>query len=162
MGWMGKDPKISQKNSSMVTFSVGYQSTKKDVIGRYEQNFINCVCFDKTAQNALLYLKKGDKVFIDGNLNNQQYVDKNGDTRISTTLLVGMFRVLDSKAERESKAGCNFANSDNGVYGGNSVDSVNAINGVNSVTGINDGSTISGCDKASREEIDDLDDEIPF
>lgn len=115
-----------------------------------EQNFINCVCFDKTAQNALLYLKKGDKVFIDGNLNNQQYVDKNGDTRISTTLLVGMFRVLDSKAERESKAGQNFANSDNGVYGGNGV------------TSINDGSTISGRDKASREEIDDLDDEIPF
>lgn len=34
VGWMGRNPEISQKNSSMVTFSVGYKSTKKDAIGR--------------------------------------------------------------------------------------------------------------------------------
>ena len=114
IGWVGKDPEISQSNSNVVTFSVGYQSTKKGADGKYEQNFINCVCFDKTAQNALLYLKKGDKVYVEGNLNIQQYVDKQNYIRNSTSLLVGMFRVLNSKIERETKARQNFDNSSNG------------------------------------------------
>lgn len=122
-GYLGRKVDTLPTNANVVTFDISYQSTKKGADGRYEWNFIECVAFDKTAQNALSYLKKGDKVFVEGNLNIQQYVDKQGFTRNSTTLLVGMFRILDSKEARESKA---------------------------------------GRDKASREEIDDLDDEIPF
>lgn len=159
IGYVTKKVDTLPTNSNVVTFDINYQSTKKGADGRYEWNFIECVAFDKTAQNALSYLKKGDKVFVEGNLNIQQYVDKQGFTRNSTTLLVGMFRVLDSK---DSKAGQNSANSSNGVNSANGVNGGNATNGGYSVTNINDDNTISGRDKASREEIDDLDDEIPF
>lgn len=147
IGYLSKKVDTLPTNSNVVTFDINYQGTKKGADGRYEWNFIECVAFDKMAQNALSYLKKGDKVYVEGNLNIQQYVDKQGFTRNSTTLLVGMFRVLDSKEVRDSKAG---------------QDSANSSNGVNSGYSINDSSTISGRDKASREEIDDLDDEIPF
>lgn len=102
IGWVG-NISVSQKNISIVTCSVGYQSTKKGADGKYEQNFINCVCFDNVANNVLLYLKKGDKVYMEGNLNIQQYVDKQGYTRNSTSLLVGMFRIIESKMDREMK-----------------------------------------------------------
>lgn len=155
-GYLGRKVDTLPTNSNVVTFDISYQSTKKGADGRYEWNFIECVAFDKTAQNALSYLKKGDKVFVEGNLNIQQYVDKQGFTRNSTTLLVGMFRILDSKEARESKAGRDSANSSNGVNGVNSINGGNATNGGYSVTNINDDSTISG------REIDELDDEIPF
>lgn len=159
IGYLSKKVDTLPTNSNVVTFDINYQGTKKGADGRYEWNFIECMAFDKMAQNALSYLKKGDKVYVEGNLNIQQYVDKQGFTRNSTTLLVGMFRILDSKEARESKAGRDSANSSNGV---NSINGGNATNGGYSVTNINDGSTISGRDKASREEIDELDDEIPF
>lgn len=150
IGYVTKKVDTLPTNANVVTFDISYQSTKKGSDGRYDWNFIECMAFDRTAQNALSYLKQGDKVFVEGILNIQQYVDKQGFTRNSTTLLVGMFRILDSKEARESKAGRDSANSSNGVNGGYSV------------TNINDSSTISGRDKASNEEIDELDDEIPF
>lgn len=153
IGWMGKDPEISQKNSRVANFSVGYQSSKKGADGKYEQNFINCTCFDKTAQNALSYLKKGDKVYIEGNLNIQQYTDKNGISKNATTLLVGIFKILEAKAEKEQK-------SINGDNGGNAINSGNSVNAINGDYG---GNAISERDKALREEIDNCDDdEIPF
>lgn len=157
IGYVTKKVDTLPTNANVVTFDISYQSTKKGSDGRYEWNFIECVAFDKTAQNALSYLKKGDRVFVEGNLNIQQYVDKQGFTRNSTTLLVGMFRILDSKESRESKAGRDSANSSNSANSANSVNCVNATNGGYSVTNINDSSTISGRDKVSREEIDDLD-----
>lgn len=167
-GYLATNADILPTNSNVVTFNISYQGTKKGADGRYEWNFIECVAFNQTAQNALSYLKKGDKVFVEGNLNIQQYVDKQGFTRNSTQLLVGMFRLLDSKADKEEREkrktanSSNSANGSNGVYSGNSVNGANAMNGGYSVTNINDGSTISGRDKASRESIDDFDDEIPF
>lgn len=165
IGYVTKKVDTLPTNSNVVTFDINYQSTKKGSDGRYDWNFIECMAFDRTAQNALSYLKQGDKVYVEGNLNIQQYVDKQGFTRNTTKLLVGMFRILDSKEEKETKAGRDSANSSNGVNGGNSANSINggnATNGGYSVTNINDSSTISGRDKVSREEIDDLDDEIPF
>ena len=104
VGYVAKDCEIQPKNENYVRFSIAYTSTHKGEDGSYQSQFINCACFDRTAKNALNYLKKGDLVYCDGNLDIAQYTDKNGNTKTATTLLVGMFRILSSKADRENRA----------------------------------------------------------
>lgn len=104
IGYVALDCEVSPKNENCVRFRVAYSSTHKGADGSYQSQFINCVCFDKTAKNALNYLKKGDLVFCDGNIDIAKFTDKNGNAKTATTLLVGMFRILSSKADRENKA----------------------------------------------------------
>lgn len=104
VGYVARDCEISPKNENCVRFSIAYTSTHKGEDGSYQSQFINCACFDRTAKNALNYLKKGDLVYCDGNLDIAQYTDKNGNTKTATTLLVGMFRILSNKADRENRA----------------------------------------------------------
>lgn len=75
-------------------FSVAHNSTQKGEDGKYETQFVECVCFGNNANNLTQYAGKGDLLYIEGNLQISEYVDKNGYTRKSTSILVGMFRVL--------------------------------------------------------------------
>lgn len=75
-------------------FSVAHNSTQKGDDGKYETQFVECVCFGKNADNLTQYAGKGDLLYIEGNLQISEYVDRNNNARKSTSILVGMFRIL--------------------------------------------------------------------
>lgn len=104
VGYVARDCEVSPKNENCVRFSIAYTSTHKGEDGALKSQFINCSCFGKVGQNALNYLKKGDLVYCEGNLDISQYTNKDGNAKTATTLLVGMFRILSSKADRENRA----------------------------------------------------------
>lgn len=83
-GRLTKDAEIRKgdtKNGSytIASFSIAVDRRfKRD--GEPTADFFNCVAFGKTAEVIEKYVTKGTKLIINGNLQNNKYTNKNGDT----------------------------------------------------------------------------------
>lgn len=75
--------------------------------GHKEADFINCVCFNKTAQFAEKYLRKGIKIIISGRIQTGSYKDKEGRTVYTTDVVVEEHEFCESKGT-EQKPGTEF------------------------------------------------------
>lgn len=65
--------------------------------GHKEADFINCVCFNKTAQFAEKYVRKGMKIMITGRIQTGSYKDKEGRTVYTTDVVVEEHEFCESK-----------------------------------------------------------------
>lgn len=73
--------KVSESGSEYCNFSLAVDRRFKDKSGEKKADFINCVCFGKTASFLNTYFKKGDGVVLEGRLESNKYVDKDGNNR---------------------------------------------------------------------------------
>lgn len=76
VGRMVADPELrySQSGKAVCKFRIAIgKFGKKD-----EANFIDCVCFDKIAENVANYMSKGREVSVNGTLENQKSYEKEG------------------------------------------------------------------------------------
>ncbi|MBR1507618.1 MAG: single-stranded DNA-binding protein [Eubacterium sp.] len=64
-------------------------------------DFFTCVSFGKTAEVIGKYLKKGSRIMINGNLDNNKYTDKNGQKVYQTRIIVEEIEFADSKKEKD-------------------------------------------------------------
>ena len=64
-------------------------------------DFFTCVSFGKTAEVIGKYLKKGSRIMINGNLDNNNYTDKNGQKVYQTRIIVEEIEFADSKKEKD-------------------------------------------------------------
>ncbi len=62
----------------------------------------NIVVRNKAAEICEKYLKKGDKVYIEGRIKNRQWQDETGNTRYSTEVHATEFTFLTPKGEGET------------------------------------------------------------
>jgi len=63
------------------------------------------VFFNRLAEIAGEYLRKGSKVYIEGGLRTRKWQDRDGTDRYTTEIVAGELQMLDSKStERESLA----------------------------------------------------------
>jgi single-strand DNA-binding protein len=53
--------------------------------------------FDRLAEIAAEYLKKGSKVYIEGRLRTRKWTDKEGKDRYSTEIIADQMQMLDSR-----------------------------------------------------------------
>lgn len=95
IGRLSKDVEPAKAQGAMA-FSVAYDNGK-DKNGEKISCFVDCITFGKSAQNAKLYLKKGDLIYIDGNLSVTTYEGKDGIKRKGVSILVNMFRILSPR-----------------------------------------------------------------
>lgn len=97
IGRLGKDPEVrSTANFEITSFSIACQNDYQDKNGnKVEQTeWIRCVAFGKTAEILGKYLKKGQKVYIEGKFTTRKWEDKNGSTQYSTEVRVENFEFL--------------------------------------------------------------------
>ena len=73
--------KASESGSEYCNFSLAVDRRFKDKSGEKKADFVNCVCFGKTASFLNAYFKKGDGVVLEGRLESNKYVDKDGNNR---------------------------------------------------------------------------------
>nr|DAX06708.1 MAG TPA: Single strand binding protein [Caudoviricetes sp.] len=66
-------------------------------------DFINCVAFNKTAENLAKYTKKGDIIGITGSINTGSYENKKGDKVYTTDVLVNNFTFLPNPRKEEKQ-----------------------------------------------------------
>ena len=112
IGNAGKDPEISTvKGDKKVTkFGLAVNEYGKNEKGENVNNttWFNIVAWDKNAENLAKYLKKGQKVFVEGKLVVREY-EKDGVKGKSVEVVVSNFELLSSKGDSESPAATNSA-----------------------------------------------------
>lgn len=103
--------KVSESGSEYCNFSLAVDRRFKDKSGEKKADFMNCVCFGKTASFLNAYFKKGDGVVLEGRLESNKYVDKDGNNRVAWDVIcdnvefpLGKGRGADSELSGEMQA----------------------------------------------------------
>ena len=71
--------------------------------GQPTADFFNCVVFANGAEFAEKYLKKGMKIIINGELQNDNYQDKEGNMRYRESILVRSHEFCESKGANSTQ-----------------------------------------------------------
>ncbi len=105
IGRLGNEPKVKMLTSGrkMVTLSVATNETYRDSKGdmQSETTWHRLVAWDKQAQIAEQYLKKGSEVAVEGKLTNRSWSDNKGEKHYLTEVIVNSMLVLDKKNGNE-------------------------------------------------------------
>lgn len=99
IGRLTKDPEVSYANSGTTIgrFSLAVDRRFKQD-GGPTADFFNCVTFGKQADFVEKYLKKGTKIAIVGEIQNNNYTNKDGQKVYSTQIMVNQIEFAESKA----------------------------------------------------------------
>ncbi|WP_353641681.1 single-stranded DNA-binding protein [Mesorhizobium sp. WSM2239] len=159
VGNLGADPEIRRLNSGdpVVNIRVATSETWRDKNSgerKEKTEWHNVVIFnDNLAKVAEQYLKKGMKVYVEGQLQTRKWQDQSGQDRYTTEIVLQKFRgelqMLDARGGGEGgQVG----------YGGGQGRSGGSDFGQSGPTDVSRGGGSRGGGGSPR----DLDDEIPF
>jgi len=103
LGNLGKDPELRTTAGGMTVanFSLATADRAKDPSGAWvdKPEWHNLVCFDKLAETARNYVKKGSSLFVEGKITNRSWDDKeSGQKRYRTEIIVNDFTFVGSKS----------------------------------------------------------------
>ena len=162
VGNLGRDPEVrhTQAGDPIVHLSVATSESWRDRQSGERQErteWHRVVLFNENlGKIAQQYLRKGSKVYLEGQIQTRKWTDQSGQERYSTEIVLQRYRgeltMLDGRRDGE---GGGFANSGQDSYGGGSG------GGGGSGDGGSGGGSGGGGD-ISQGGGGDLDDEIPF
>ena len=128
IGNLGKDPEIkhTQQGKPVATFSLATNERYKDKDGQWQDRteWHNIVLWERLAEVAGEYLKKGGKVYIEGRIRTESWDDKQTGQKKYITKIIGSDLVLLG-GRGEGGGGGEFAGSSRGASassGGNNFD----------------------------------------
>ena len=98
IGRITKDPELKYTNNGKgnVRFTLAVPRNKD------EADFINCVAWEKTAENIAEYFKKGSQIAVQGSIRTGSY-EKDGRTIYTTDVWVYKFDFLGSSNQNNNK-----------------------------------------------------------
>lgn len=110
VGNLGNDPETKQLPSggSVTNISVATSESWKDKKSGDMQErteWHRVVFFNKLAEIAGEYLKKGSKIYCEGSLRTRKWQDSNGQDRYTTEIIGSEMQMLDSKNSNSESAG---------------------------------------------------------
>lgn len=99
IGRLTRDPELrsTPAGRNVCQFSIAVNRTFTNANGDRETDFINCVVWDKQAENLVKYQKKGNQIAVDGRIQTRNYEDKDGKRVYVTEILANNISFLDSK-----------------------------------------------------------------
>lgn len=105
VGRLTKDPELKMTENTkrevcQFTIAVNRPYTNDD--GERKADFINCVVWDKLAENLSKYQKKGNQVAVEGRIQTRNYDDKDGKKVYVTEVFVSNVTFLDSKGSNDN------------------------------------------------------------
>lgn len=104
IGRLTADPEIRIKGSTQwANFSLAVDRRFKKE-GAPTADFFNCVAFGKLAELFNQYVFKGSKIAITGEMNQDNYTDKEGNKRYSWQVVVEQMDFCESKKETAKAA----------------------------------------------------------
>lgn len=115
IGRLTRDPELRKSQSGTSVLSFNLAVNRK--FNKEETDFINCVCFNHTADFISKYLGKGSLISVEGRIQTRNYEDKKTGNRVYVTEVVAdSVQSLESRREREKN------NTDQNSYQNNNVD----------------------------------------
>lgn len=105
IGRLVKDPELKMTETSkrevcQFTIAINRPYTNED--GERKADFINCVVWDKLAENLSKYQKKGNQIAVEGRIQTRNYEDKDGKRVYVTEIIATNITFLDSKGTSDS------------------------------------------------------------
>ena len=102
IGNLGRDPEVTYTagGKAICKFSIACSETWKDKSGQKQEatEWVNIVMFDKLAEIAGEYLKKGSQVYVEGKVKTNVY-EKDGEKKYSTSFVCHEMKMLGGKQE---------------------------------------------------------------
>ena len=159
IGNLGRDPEIrsTQDGTKIANFSVATSENWRDRSTgerRERTEWHRVVIFDeKLSEVAEKYLRKGSKIYIEGQIQTRKWQDQSGQEKYTTEVVLNRFRgtltMLDSR--RDSEGGGDYGGGGGGGGGGGAPSG-----------GSGGGGGGGGSGGGPAPSGGDLDDEIPF
>ena len=124
VGNVGRDPEVRRLNSGepVASFSVATSETWRDKASgerRERTEWHNVVIFNENlAKIAEQYVKKGSKIYLEGQLQTRKYTDKNGQERQTTEVVLQRYRGELTLLDSRGGGGGSSAGGDYGAEGG--------------------------------------------
>lgn len=100
IGNLTRDPEMryTPSGAAVVTFSIATNRTfVSDGEKKEEADFHRCVAWNKLAELCNQLLKKGNRVFVSGRLQNRSWETPEGQTRYMTEIVIEDMILLDSR-----------------------------------------------------------------
>lgn len=91
LGRLTRDPEMKASTGGIM-FARFTLAINRQTNGKEEADFINCVAFNKTAQAICNFVRRGNRLLVEGRLQQRKYTDRNGENR-------SVFEVVVSHAE---------------------------------------------------------------
>jgi len=105
IGRVGKEVEIryTKSQTKVAKFSMATSKKYKGSNGeRKEQTeWHNIICFGKLADIADEYVKKGSLIFVEGEINYNEYTGKDGVKKYFTQINANLFKMLDKKQQQQ-------------------------------------------------------------
>ena len=103
IGNLGQDPEVrfTPSGTAVANLNLATSDTWMDRQSGQRQErteWHRVVLFNKTAEIAQQYLKKGSKVYIEGRLQTRKWQDQNGQDRYGTEIVANDMQMLDGRS----------------------------------------------------------------
>jgi len=137
IGNLGKDPEIRYMPSGGAVTNVTLatsESWKDKQSGQMQDRteWHQVVFFNRLAEIAGEYLKKGSKVYIEGSLRTRKWQDKSGQDRYTTEIVANEMQMLDSKGGSQDYASAPAERQGSGTRPAPAVEADHAVVGFDS------------------------------
>jgi len=162
VGNLGRDPEVKsmQDGRSLVNMSVATSETWRDRNSgerKERTEWHRVVIFnDKLAEVAQKFLKKGAKVYLEGQLTTRKWTDQGGQERYTTEVVIPRFGGSLTMLDGRSGGG------EGGGGGGGMDDDYGGGMGGGGGGGMSSGGGGGGGGRAAPRGKAELDDDIPF
>ena len=108
IGNLGKDPELqlTAEGTPFTRFSLAVNRSYTSSSGEKveETEWFNVVAWNKLAETCNSYLRKGNKVYIEGRLTQRKYTDKNGVERTAVDVVANEMEILTPKSQNTSSS----------------------------------------------------------
>ncbi len=107
LGNLGQDPdaRVMQTGKPVTTLSIATSESWRDKqTGEMKEQteWHKVVFYDRLAEVAKDFLRKGSKVYVEGRLRTRKWQDKSGQDRFTTEILANELQMLDGKRDGQS------------------------------------------------------------
>lgn len=152
MGNLGRDPetRFTANGAAVCNLRIATTRSWKDKASgdrREETEWHSVVLYDRLAEVAGEYLRKGRPVYVEGRLQTRKWQDKEGQDRYTTEIVATEMQLLGSR--------------DGGGAGGDDAGG-GAPARAPAAGGASGGAASGGARKPAARGLDDMDDDIPF
>lgn len=173
IGNLGRDPEVRYTPSGAAVCNVSVATTRnwkdKNSGDKVEETeWHRVVFYDRLAEIAGEYLKKGRSVYVEGRLKTRKWQDKDGNDRYSTEVVLQGFNstltMLDGRGEGGGGRSGDFGGSSGGgSFGGyDDYGSGGGASGGGRSAPQRGGGAASGASQGGGSFPRDMDDDIPF
>jgi len=106
LGHVGKDPEVKRLDSGIAVASLTIATTERGYTAKNgtqvpeRTEWHNLVMWRGLAETAEKYIKKGDKLYVEGKIRTRSYDDQSGGKRYVTEIYVETMEMLSPKKEQ--------------------------------------------------------------